>query len=69
MDLKGLDRALLLKAGVLPEHIAVSGECTRCRPDRYWSHRFHGARRGSQGAVIALAPPDGRNLSGKEGTT
>ena len=56
VDLKGLNRALLLKAGLKPEHIAVSGECTRCQPDRYWSHRFHGQRRGSQGAVIALKP-------------
>ena len=54
VDLKGLNRALLLRAGLRPEHIALSPDCTRCRPDRYWSYRLHGNRRGSQGAVIAL---------------
>ena len=53
IDLKGADRTLLLRAGLAPEHIAVSTECTRCRPDRYWSHRFHGLSRGSQGCIIA----------------
>lgn len=53
VDNKGVNRALLIKAGVAPENIAVSDECTRCDTDRYWSHRFHGDSRGSQGAIIA----------------
>lgn len=55
VDNKGVNRALLIKAGLAPENIAVSNECTRCDTDRYWSHRFHGDSRGSQGAIIAAA--------------
>lgn len=53
IDLKGANRALLIRAGLNPESIAVSDECTRCRPDRYWSHRYHGLSRGSQCGIIA----------------
>ncbi len=54
VDLKGVNRALLVRAGVEPEHIEVSDECTMCRPDKYWSHRYTAGRRGLQAAVIAL---------------
>lgn len=54
VDLKGVNRALLLRAGVLPEHIDVSGECTACLPEKYWSHRVTGGVRGGQAAVVAL---------------
>lgn len=58
VDLKGVNRALLLRAGLSPEHIDVSDECTMCRPDKYWSHRATHGLRGSQGAVIKL-PEEG----------
>ena len=32
----------------------ISPDCTMCRPDRYWSHRAHGDRRGSQAGIIML---------------
>ena len=54
VDLKGVNRALLTRRGIRPEHIAVSEECTMCRPDKYWSHRATNGRRGVQAAVIAL---------------
>ncbi len=54
VDLKGVNRALLVRAGVEPDNIAVSDECTMCRPDKYWSHRHTGGLRGSQASVIAL---------------
>ena len=47
----------LENAGVLPEHIAVSQDCTACLPERYWSHRVTQGQRGSQAAVIALTDP------------
>ena len=53
VDNKGVNRALLIRAGLDPKNIAVSDECTRCDTDRYWSHRFHGGSRGSEGAIIA----------------
>ena len=54
VDLKGVNRALLLRAGLLPEHIAVSGECTRCLHEKYWSHRATNGQRGVQAGVIML---------------
>ena len=54
VDLAGLNRQWLLKAGVLPEHIDVCGLCTACRPDLFWSHRKMGEARGVQCAMISL---------------
>ena len=54
VDLAGLNRQWLLKAGVLPEHIDVCGLCTACRPDLFWSHRKMGNARGAQTAMISL---------------
>lgn len=54
VDLEGLNRQWLLRAGVLPENIQVSGLCTACRRDLFWSHRKLGEARGVQCAAIAL---------------
>jgi len=55
VDLRAANRERLLQLGVLPEHIAVSDECTVCQPKKYWSHRgAKGGERGSQCAVICL---------------
>jgi hypothetical protein len=54
VDLKGLNALRLERAGLDPERIAVSPECTACRSDKYWSHRVTGGERGSQAAVIQL---------------
>ena len=59
VDLAGLNRQWLLRAGVLPEHIDVCGLCTACRPDLFWSHRKMGNARGVQAAMIAL--PEGES--------
>ena len=50
VDLKGINAALLRRAGV--KHIEVSCDCTACRPDRFWSHRRLGNDRGSLAAII-----------------
>lgn len=50
VDLKLLNRIWLQKAGVL--QIDVAEDCTCCQPDRFWSHRKVGNRRGSLAAVI-----------------
>jgi copper oxidase (laccase) domain-containing protein len=34
------------------EQVEISTECTACQPQRYWSHRVTGGKRGSQGAII-----------------
>ncbi len=50
VDLKGVNAALLRRAGVT--QIEISSECTACRPDRFWSHRRAGNERGSLAAII-----------------
>ncbi len=54
VDLKGIVRSTLLDAGLAEGHIDVSGECTCCLPDIYWSHRYTHGIRGSQAAMIML---------------
>ena len=54
VDLAGLNRQWLLKAGLIPEHIDTCGLCTGCRPDLFWSHRKMGNARGAQTAMISL---------------
>lgn len=56
VDLAGLNRQWLLKAGLQPQHIDSCGLCTMCREDWFWSYRRTGNARGAQVAVIALAP-------------
>ena len=50
VDLKGINAHWLRRAGV--ENVDVSGECTACAPERFWSHRVTGGKRGAQAAVI-----------------
>ena len=54
VDLKGINALRLERSGLLPEHIAIAGDCTMCLPEKYWSHRATGGVRGSQAAVIQL---------------
>ena len=50
VDLKGVNAALLRRAGVRP--IEISDACTACEPERFWSHRRVGNDRGSLAAII-----------------
>lgn len=50
VDLTGMNTLFLQRAGV--KQIQFTTECTKCAPDRFWSARVHGDRRGSQGAII-----------------
>lgn len=54
VDLKGLNALWLERAGVLPENIDISPDCTFCAPEKYWSHRYTAGERGSQAALISL---------------
>jgi YfiH family protein len=47
---------LLLRAGVLPEHLEVNAVCTRCdsNGERWFSHRGQGAETGRFGALITI---------------
>ena len=59
LDLSGANTRRLVQLGLAPEHIAVSGECTRCLHDKYWSHRWTKGRRGVQAALIRLETEKG----------
>lgn len=48
------NRAVLLSAGVLPQHIAIAGLCTISHPEIFYSHRVCGNQRGSLAAFITL---------------
>ena len=50
VDLKGLNRLWLERAGL--SEIDICPDCTKCQPERFWSHRAVGNHRGSQAAII-----------------
>ena len=50
VNLKEINALVLRRAGV--KHIDISTDCTKCQPQRFWSHRITGLNRGSQGAII-----------------
>ena len=54
VDLAGLNRQWLLRAGVRPERIDLASLCTACHPELFWSHRKMGNARGAQIAMITL---------------
>lgn len=54
LDLKGANARRLLQLGLREENIAVSGACTMCAPETFWSHRYTKGQRGTQGALIVL---------------
>lgn len=60
VDLKGLNALWLSRSGVVATNIDISPDCTLCRPDKYWSHRYTGGQRGSQAALICLGPAGSR---------
>ncbi len=54
LNLWEANRQVLLEAGLLPDHIAVTNLCTHCNPDLLFSHRVQGPRRGNLSAFLAL---------------
>ncbi len=54
-DLFGMNRELLLEAGLTEDRIDVSPDCTMCGdPETYYSHRRMKGMRGTQGAGIVI---------------
>jgi YfiH family protein len=53
-DVTAANALLLQRAGLRPERIELSGICTRCRGDEWFSHRGQGPTTGRFGALIAL---------------
>lgn len=54
VNLKGINAKRLELAGLPADNIAVSGDCTSCLSDKYWSHRRMGTNRGSMAGIIEL---------------
>lgn len=54
LDLKQANKRRLLQLGLQEDRIDICEECTMCLPDKYWSHRITGGKRGSQCAVIMI---------------
>ncbi len=56
LDLWETNRRLLQAAGVPEEQIMVSGICTACNPDRFYSHRGSGGKTGRNLALLRIEP-------------
>lgn len=54
LNLWKANELVLLEAGVMPEHIAVTDICTCCNSDVLYSHRASHGQRGSLGAYMYL---------------
>ena len=55
VDLAGLNRQWLLRAGIPAAQIDTLRLCTSCHPELFWSHRKMGDERGAQVAMIMKA--------------
>ena len=56
VNLSGLIRECLLRAGLRTRRIDVLRLCTACHPELFWSHRKMGEVRGVQAAMIMKTP-------------
>lgn len=54
LDLKEMNRQFMIKAGILPTHIEISGLCTSCSTDLFFSHRKEHGKTGRMASWIAL---------------
>jgi YfiH family protein len=54
LDLPTANRYQAISAGVPPENIWMSDDCTYCFPDKYYSYRFAKGPTGRQGGFIGV---------------
>lgn len=54
LDLWKANEIVLLEAGILPEHLAVTDVCTCCNPNLLFSHRASKGKRGNLAAFLML---------------
>ena len=54
LDLWEANRRILMEAGVPSKNISVTDICTKCNPDKLFSHRAMGEKRGNLCAFLAL---------------
>lgn len=54
INLKEINRQIMIKAGILPSHIELSNWCTGCRTDMFFSHRAENGKTGRMASWIGL---------------
>jgi len=54
IDLKGINKEILIMSGVDEMNIEVTDLCTKCHPELFFSHRRHGNDRGTQIGLMML---------------
>lgn len=54
IDLKAINKAIILNAGIQEESVEVTHYCTKCHEDLFFSHRRQGNNRGTQIGVMML---------------
>ncbi|WP_424768301.1 peptidoglycan editing factor PgeF [Paenibacillus sp. sgz302251] len=54
IDLKEINRQIMIKAGILPIHIEITQWCTGCRRDLFYSHRKEGGSTGRMASWIGI---------------
>lgn len=57
LDLPGLLKAELVEMGMQEDNVHISGICTKCRNDLFFSHRGDNGRTGSLAAFMQLKQP------------
>jgi len=55
-DLTSMNLEILAEAGISADRIDIHPDCTMCMPDRYYSHRASGGKRGVMGGGICILP-------------
>ncbi|REE92969.1 hypothetical protein A8990_10253 [Paenibacillus taihuensis] len=54
INLKELNRQIMIKAGILPSHIECSEWCTGCSTTHFYSHRMEGGATGRMASWIGM---------------
>lgn len=55
LDLWKANELVLLQAGIIPAHLAVTDICTCCNPKLLFSHRASQGKRGNLGAFLSIS--------------
>ncbi|MGR7944513.1 MULTISPECIES: peptidoglycan editing factor PgeF [unclassified Paenibacillus] len=54
VNLKEINRQIMIKAGILPSRIEITNWCTGCRTDLFFSHRLEGGKTGRMASWIGI---------------
>jgi len=54
LNLKEMNRQIMIRSGIMPSRIAFSFFCTGCRRDLFFSHRREGGRTGRMASFIGM---------------